>query len=42
MKKTWLRALYDAGTALEIRGDRLILKLLWASLRRAAKKRRKK
>ena len=42
MKKTWLRTLYDAGTALEIRADRLILKLLWVPLRRLAGKRGKK
>ena len=42
MNRTWIRALYDAGTALEIRADRLILKLLWAPLRRAVKGSRKK
>lgn len=43
MDITWIRRLYDAGTRLEIRADRLIETVLWgALLRRFGKRRGKK
>lgn len=38
MNTTWIRRLYDAGTRLEIRADKLIENLLWAGLIRRFRK----
>ena len=39
MITTWIRRLYDAGTRLEIRADRLIEKLLRGALRKRFRRR---
>ena len=43
MNFTWIRRLYDAGTRLEIRADRLIERIIGKAIRRrfASKKRRR-
>ena len=42
MNITWIRRLYDAGTRLEIRADRLIEAVLWSALRRRFGRQRKR
>ena len=41
MNTSWIRMLYDAGTRLEIRADRLIENVLWAAILRRMRKRRR-
>ena len=40
MNTEWIRRLYDAGTRLEIRADRLIERLLWRRLARRFRNRK--